>query len=151
MTVLRVCRRATQRAFDPWIVPSEYWNGIKWQLNKSKQFKIFQLDNILTWANPGLLFVSFPTNFYRKNCRLQQDLNSDRRSRRWACWPLYRHPRPVDELFLLMPYKRPRSLRIIHKFKTYKVNVEVYLLIIMLCMEIFAWAADKSTTVSHHR
>ena len=38
-------------------------------------------------ANPGLvllIFVLFKHKFYRKNCRLQQDSNSDRRSRRLA-------------------------------------------------------------------
>ena len=40
---------------------------------------------------PRPLFVyycCFKHKFYRKNCRCQQDLNSDRRSRRQARWPL---------------------------------------------------------------
>ena len=46
------------------------------------------------WAKPGLflfIFVLFKHKFYRKNCRYQQDSNSDRRNRRRACWPLNHH------------------------------------------------------------
>ena len=52
----------------------------------------------LKWANPGLIFVyfrSFQTQFYRKNCRLQQDSNLDRQSRRQARWPLDHHHGPA--------------------------------------------------------
>ena len=43
------------------------------------------------WTNPGhflFIFVLFKHKFYRKNCMLQWDSNSDRWSRRRACWPL---------------------------------------------------------------
>ena len=40
------------------------------------------------------LFSFFPNNFQKRNWRLYQDLNSDRRSRRWACWPLDNHHCP---------------------------------------------------------
>ena len=64
------------------------------------------------WANPGLfsfIFVLFRHIFYRKNCGLLQDLNSDRRSRRQACWPLDHHPNlyyclaPISLPLLSMP------------------------------------------------
>ena len=45
-------------------------------------------------ANPGhflFIFVHFKHKFYRKNCRRQQDSNSDRRSSRQARWPLDHH------------------------------------------------------------
>ena len=41
-----------------------------------------------------LIFVLFKHKFYRKNCRLQQDSNSDCRSRRLVCWPLDHHHGP---------------------------------------------------------
>ena len=50
------------------------------------------------WANLGLfLFLSFFSNtiFYRKNCRLQWDTNSDFRNRWWARWS---PPRPLVHL-----------------------------------------------------
>ena len=40
------------------------------------------------WSNSGpflFIFVLFKHKFYRKNCRCQRDLNSDRWSRRQAC------------------------------------------------------------------
>ena len=40
------------------------------------------------------LFSFFPNNFQKRNWRLYQDLNCDRRSRRWACWPLDNHHCP---------------------------------------------------------
>ena len=52
------------------------------------RFSIFLLKKR---ANPGLvllIFVLFKHQFYRKNCRLQQDSNSDRRSRRLARWQI---------------------------------------------------------------
>ena len=52
----------------------------------------------LKWANLGLFLVyfrSFQTQFYRKNCRLQQDSNLDRQSRRQARWPLDHHHGPT--------------------------------------------------------
>ena len=48
-------------------------------------------------ANSGLflfIFVLFKHKFYRKNCRRQQDSNSDRWSRRRARWPLDHHHGP---------------------------------------------------------
>ena len=50
--------------------------------------------HIFKWTYPGLflfIFVLFKHKFYRKNCRLQQDLNSDRWSRRRGRWPLDHH------------------------------------------------------------
>ena len=38
-----------------------------------------------------LFFVLFKHKFYRKNCRCQQDSNSESRSRRRARWPLDHH------------------------------------------------------------
>ena len=46
---------------------------------------------LFKWANPGLLliiFVLFKQKFYSKKCRLQQDSNSDFRSRRRSRWSL---------------------------------------------------------------
>ena len=48
---------------------------------------LFNLFYFKNWANPGLFFVYFryfQQQFYRKNCRLQRESNSDRRSRRRA-------------------------------------------------------------------
>ena len=46
------------------------------------------------------IFVHFTHKFYRKNCRLQQNLNSDHRNRRQACWSLDYHHGPRDLSFL---------------------------------------------------
>ena len=57
----------------------------------------YKWGHVFTWANPGLflyILVLFKYKFYRKHCMLQQDLNSDRRSRRWARWPLDHHHGP---------------------------------------------------------
>ena len=40
---------------------------------------------------PLFYFVLFKRKFYRKNCRLQRDSNSDCRSARQAHWPLDHH------------------------------------------------------------
>ena len=45
-------------------------------------------DGFFKWTNPGhflFIFVLFKHKFYRKNCMLQWDSNSDRWSRRRAC------------------------------------------------------------------
>ena len=53
--------------------------------------------NLLKLGQPRPLFVyfrSFQQQFYRKNCRLQRESNSDRWSRRRARWPLDHHHSP---------------------------------------------------------
>ena len=61
-------------------------------------------------ANYGLLlyiFVPF-NNKFTENCRLQQDSNSDRRSRKQASWPLYHHRDPE---MLKITFPRIRDLK----------------------------------------
>ena len=70
-------------------------------------------------ANPGhflFIFVHFKHKFYRKNCRRQQDSNSDHRSRKPALWPLDHHHAPyylilsnnfvVNVLFTKIKFRR---------------------------------------------
>ena len=50
------------------------------------------------------LFSFLSTTILQKNCRPQRDSNSDRRSRRWARWPLDHHHGPnlfVYEAFFM--------------------------------------------------
>ena len=69
------------------------------------------------WANPGALLVYFPSlksNFYRKIApRLQRALNSDRRSRSWAAWPLYQHHCPK-----LLCCQNDKNIILIHENST---------------------------------
>ena len=48
---------------------------------------------------PLFIFVLSKHKFYRRNCELQWDSNSDRRSRRQALWPLDDHQGPWTQLF----------------------------------------------------
>ena len=69
------------------------------------------------WANPGALLVYCPSlksNFYRKIApRLQRALNSDRRSRSWAAWPLYQHHCPT-----LLCCQNDKNIILIHENST---------------------------------
>ena len=47
---------------------------------------------------PLFIFVLSKHKFYRRNCELQWDSNSDRRSRRQALWPLDDHQGPWTQL-----------------------------------------------------
>ena len=67
---------------------------------------IFLLQQVLFLKNrptPGssflFIFVLFKHKFTEKNCRRKKVSNSDRRSRRRACWPLNHHHGP-QVLFL---------------------------------------------------
>ena len=48
--------------------------------------------NIFKFASPpclfSFIFVLFMQCLHNKNCTFQRDLNLNRRSRRWVCWPL---------------------------------------------------------------
>ena len=58
------------------------------------------------WANPGLffcLFSFFSITILQKNCRSQRDSNSDRRSWRWARWPLDHHHGPIKVQTFFFP------------------------------------------------
>ena len=52
------------------------------------------MKNVPTPASFLFIFVLFKHKFYRKNCRHQQDSNSDHRSWRRARWPLDHHHGP---------------------------------------------------------
>ena len=56
--------------------------------------QLFFLKNGPTPASFLFIFVLFKHKFYRKNCRHQQDSNSDHRSWRRARWPLDHHHGP---------------------------------------------------------
>ena len=62
-------------------------------------------------------FVLFKHKFYRKNCRRQQDSNSDRRSRRRVRWPLDHHHGPISSsytcLVIIKPVKQEVSSGVI--------------------------------------
>ena len=66
---------------------------------------------------PGPILVYFPSlksNFYRKIApRLQRALNSDRRSRSWAAWPLYQHHCPT-----LLCCQNDKNIILIHENST---------------------------------
>ena len=63
-------------------------------------FLISNLD-LDEWANPGLfcLFWFYSNTIIHKNCRLQWDSNTDRRSRMEVRWPLDHHHRVPNVLF----------------------------------------------------
>ena len=50
-------------------------------------------------------FWFFSNNFKTKNCILYQSINSDRRSRRRACWPLGLHHGPPKHLLAVNLFK----------------------------------------------
>ena len=57
-------------------------------LLKCRQWNMTQMFLNIGQPRPLFYFWSFQTHkFYRKNCRRHRDLNSDRQSRRRACWP----------------------------------------------------------------
>ena len=71
----------------------------------------YQLKFSFNWAYPSLFLFIFKHKFYRKNCMLQRDSNSDRWSRSRARWPLDHHHGPIFLYFLswLQWMSPPRS------------------------------------------
>ena len=70
---------------------------------KPSYFLTIVYFGFLSLPNPGLfLFIFFKQKSYRKNSRIQRDSNSDRRSRRWACWPLDHHHGPSNCLLCVV-------------------------------------------------
>ena len=80
--------------------PTAIFNSCVWLIpNTCHWCLLFRMchcpnNSFFKWANSGLfllIFVLFKHKFYRKNCRLQRDSNSDRQRRWRARWPLNHH------------------------------------------------------------
>ena len=80
--------------------PTAIFNSCVWLIpNTCHWCLLFRMchcpnNSFFKWANSGLfllIFVLFKHKFYRKNCRLQRDSNSDHHRRWQARWPLNHH------------------------------------------------------------
>ena len=65
----------------------------------------YSVKTIFKWLTPDsfCLFSFFSTTILQKNCRLQRESNSDRRSKRRASWPLDHHHGPIKRNILHYP------------------------------------------------